>query len=188
MKYYYVKLTCIICCLIFSSLLTNASTDEEENNYYFIFNENVTRDQAENLFTSHSMEYLYSSTLWESKTMKLYISEESQYMYSETLRNEEIVNYVGQEVAEDEEEPDESGEIHGHSPLPRCVLSRALAQDQQTESGQGGHPAPAPWLKSQAMHPLQTEALHPARCPTGLAGDEVERSANSHADGNLQSR
>ena len=43
--------------------------------------------------------------------MKLYISEESQYMYSETLRNEEIVNYIGPEVLEDEEEPDNDKQL-----------------------------------------------------------------------------
>ena len=86
-----------------------ANSDDYENSkeIIVIFNENVTLNQAENLFNSHSLEYLYSSTLWESKTMKLYIPEESQYMFTQTLEHEEIIYYIGQDVVEDEEEPDD---------------------------------------------------------------------------------
>jgi outer membrane protein assembly factor BamB len=84
-----------------------SSTDNiNSEEILIIFNEGVTRDQAENLHDSHSIEYLYSSTLWESKTMKLYIPEESQYMYTETLGMDELVSYISPPFVEDEEEPD----------------------------------------------------------------------------------
>jgi outer membrane protein assembly factor BamB len=89
-----------------------AESEDSKNSdeVIIIFNENVTIEQALNLLDSHSIVYLYSLALWESKTMKLYIPEESQYMFTETLGFEEIVSFIGQEDVE-EEEPDDDEQL-----------------------------------------------------------------------------
>ncbi|UCD14668.1 MAG: PQQ-binding-like beta-propeller repeat protein [Thermoplasmatales archaeon] len=72
-----------------------------------IFEEDVTEEQALSLLDSHTLKYLFSSALWESKSMKLYLSEDQQNMFIETLGNETIVSYIGTEDKEEDEEPEE---------------------------------------------------------------------------------
>ncbi|UCF13712.1 MAG: PQQ-like beta-propeller repeat protein [Thermoplasmatales archaeon] len=84
--------------------------DEKKQNseeVIIIFKENVTEEQALSLLGNHTINYFFSPELWESKTMKLYLTIDKQNMIMETLSYEEIVNYIGLEIIEEEPEEEE---------------------------------------------------------------------------------
>src|SRR5712692_7091115 len=57
-----------------------------------------------------------------------------------------------------------------------------LAHHSNDETGQSDHAAPAPGLAPQPIQPLQPRIPHPAWGPAHPARDEVEGSADAHAD------
>ena len=84
--------------------------DEKKQNseeVIIIFKENVTEEQALSLLGNHTINYFFSPELWESKTMKLYLTIDQQNMIMETLSYEEIVNYIGLDIIEEEPEEEE---------------------------------------------------------------------------------
>lgn len=64
------------------------------------FNDDVTKEEALGLLEGHRIKYLFSSGLWESKTMLLYIGEDKRQMFTETLGREAIVKSIGPGTAE----------------------------------------------------------------------------------------